>query len=64
MDGEIEVYTANTIAENLLYKVDEEGHRQMMIDEIVDHQFIEEEIPKNERTFITRYEMKREKRTT
>ena len=37
LDGEIEVYTENIIAENLLSQVDEEGHFQMMIDEIVDH---------------------------
>jgi hypothetical protein len=30
-------YAANVIAENLYSEVDEEGHRQVMFDEIVDH---------------------------
>jgi hypothetical protein len=37
MDGETEILTANIIAENLLAQVDEEGHRQMLINEIEDH---------------------------
>ena len=63
-DGEIEVYMANIIAENLLSQLDEEGHRQMMIDEIMDHRVMEEAIPKNEGNLITRYGIKRKKRTT
>lgn len=35
-DGHIEELTANTIAENLIAQVDEEGHRQMMLGEIID----------------------------
>ena len=27
----------NLIAKNILSQVDEEGHRQMMLDEIIDH---------------------------
>ena len=38
---------ANIIAENLLSQVDEEGHRHMMIEDIVDHRVMEEAIPKN-----------------
>ena len=64
LDGEIEVYTANIISENLLSQVDEEGHSQMMIHEIVDHRLTEEEILKNEGTFITRSGMERKKRMT
>ena len=37
IDGTIEAITANVIAENLLAQVDSEGHRQMMLDEIIDH---------------------------
>ena len=37
IDGTTEVITANIIAENLLAQVDEEGHRQMMLDEIIDY---------------------------
>ena len=36
-DGVTEVLTANVIAENLLAQVDEEGHRQMLLDEIIYH---------------------------
>ena len=32
-DGTIEVLTANIVSENLLGKIDEEGHRQMLLDE-------------------------------
>ena len=42
--GEIKFFTANIIAENLQFQVDEEGKRQMMIDEIVDHRVMEEAI--------------------
>ena len=37
IDGTMEALAANVIAENLLSQVDEEGHRQMLIDEIIDH---------------------------
>ena len=37
LDGTVEVMSANLIAENILSQVDEEGHRQMMLDEIIDH---------------------------
>ena len=36
-DITIEVLTANIISENLLAQVDEEGHRQILLDEIIDH---------------------------
>ena len=64
LDGYIKVYTSNIIAVNLLSQVDEEGHSQIMIDEIVYHRVIEEAIPKSEGTFITRSRMKRKKSTT
>jgi Reverse transcriptase (RNA-dependent DNA polymerase) len=37
-DGQVLEYSANLIAENLYSQVDEEGHHQVMIDEIIDHQ--------------------------
>ena len=37
LDGTTEIISANIIAENLLSQVDEEGHRQMMLEEIIDH---------------------------
>jgi len=37
VDGSIEELTANLIAENLIAQVDEEGQRQMMLNDIMDH---------------------------
>ena len=37
IDGTTEIMTANVIAQNILSQVDEEGHRQLMMDEIIDH---------------------------
>ena len=64
MDGDIEVYTANIIAENLLSQVEEEGHCQMIINEILDHQMTGSAMNENEGTFNSRSDMKRKKRTT
>ena len=36
-DGTIEPMLANVIAENILSQVDDEGHKQIMMDEIIDH---------------------------
>jgi hypothetical protein len=40
LDGTIETVTANLIAENILAQVDENGHRQLFLDEIIDHKFV------------------------
>ena len=45
-DGTIEVMPANVIAENIMSQVDEQGHKQMMIDEIVDHKKSDEAMNK------------------
>ena len=37
INGTVEVLKANVIAENLLDQVDDEGHRQLMMDAIIDH---------------------------
>ena len=37
LDNTTETLSANTIAENLMAQVDDNGHRQLLIDEIVDH---------------------------
>ena len=50
LDGQIETLSANQIAENLLVQVDEEGHRQMFIEEITDHRITKDAIPKNKAT--------------
>ena len=37
IDGTTETLTANIIVENLLAQVDEEGHRQLLLDNIIDY---------------------------
>ena len=39
-DGTVETVTANIIAENILSQVDERGHRQLLLDEIIEHKYI------------------------
>jgi hypothetical protein len=64
MDGDTEILTANIIAENFLAQVDEEGHRQMLIDEIEDHRITDDAIPIDQGTIPTPSGMKRGRRTT
>ena len=65
IDGTIEAITANTIAENLLAQVDAEGHRQLMIDEIIDHRSDANAIQKKDGYSINKkYNTKRKKLTT
>ena len=64
IDGQIEVLTANLIAENLLAQVDDEGHRYILIDEIEDHRTTSEALPKSSGTYHTRAGIERRKRTT
>ena len=51
-DGTTETVPANVIAENLLSQVDQEGHRQLLIDEIIDHKKLPDAIHKSEGTYI------------
>ena len=37
MDGHEETMTANLIAEYLFSQVDDDGNRQVLLDEIIDH---------------------------
>ena len=46
-NGDTEVVTANIIAETLLLQVDKEGHCQMLLDTIEDHQILLQAIPKS-----------------
>ncbi|KAI2501830.1 Reverse transcriptase (RNA-dependent DNA polymerase) [Fragilaria crotonensis] len=48
INGHVEELTANIIAENLIAQVDDEGHRQMMLEEILDHRTTREAIPKSQ----------------
>ena len=37
LNGNTEILTVHIIVEDILSQVDEEGHRQIMLDEIIDH---------------------------
>eukprot|EP00978_Attheya_sp_CCMP212_P028675 scaffold99696_cov50-Attheya_sp.AAC.1 len=63
-NGDTEVLTANIIAENLLSQEDDEGRRQMMLDEIVDHCRLESAIRKSKGTYETQRGLTRNVRTT
>ena len=52
MDGSAEVVSANVIVENIMSQVDEEGNRQLMIDEIIDHRS-NQDAPTHEHAFYT-----------
>ena len=64
IDGSIEVLTANIIAENILAQVNEEGHRQLLLDEIIDHRTTKNCIKKEDGFIMTRSGQKRPKLTT
>ena len=55
LNGDTEIFTANTIAENSLAQVDKEGHQQLLIDEIIDHRTLKDAIPKSDGTFKTHH---------
>ena len=63
-DGLVEELTANIIAENLIAQVDDEGRRQMMLSEIIDHRVLPEAIPRSQGTYENAYGVKRKKATT
>ena len=64
IDGTTEVISANIIAENILSQVDEEGHRQLMIDEIIDHRTNGQEVPLERGLYKTKNGTMRRKMTT
>ncbi|KAI2502896.1 Reverse transcriptase (RNA-dependent DNA polymerase) [Fragilaria crotonensis] len=64
LDGQIEELTANLIAENLMAQVDEEGRRQMMLSDIIDHRVLPDAIPQSQGTYVNTYGVKRRKTTT
>lgn len=63
-DGTTEAMSANLIAENIIAQVDEEGHRNLMIDEIIDHRTDSSAIKKENGTFVTPNGVTRKKMTT
>jgi hypothetical protein len=64
VDGNVEELTANIIAENLIAQVDDEGRRQMMFEEIIDHRTTPEAVPKSQGTYVNQYGVRRQKLTT
>ena len=63
-DGQVDELTANIIAENLIAQVDEEGRRQMMLSEIIDHRVFPDAIPRSQGTYVNPYGLERRKVTT
>mgnify|MGYP003326537431 FL=1 len=63
-NGHKETLSANIIAENLIAQVDEEGHRQRLLSEIVDHRANGSAIKKEDGYFVTNRGIKQKKRTT
>ena len=64
IDGTTEVISANIIAENILSQVDEEGHRQLLIDEIIDHRKDDNAVPRERGLYETKDGTLRRKMTT
>ena len=64
LDGTIETLAANVLAENILSQVDEDGHRQLMLDEIIDHRSNQDAITKKDAFYTTTTGRKTRRRTT
>ena len=63
-DGQVEILPANIIAESILSQVDEDGHKQMMLDKIIDHRSTDQAIKKKDGHVYNPYnESKRRKKT-
>ena len=63
VDGTIETVPANVIVENLLSQEDQEGHQQLLLDEIISHRQLENAIPKSEGTLVSSSDATRKKQT-
>ena len=55
LDGSPETISANVIAENLLSQVDAEGHKHLMLDDIIDHRCTADAISKGNEFYVTEY---------
>ena len=64
LDGTMETISTNVIAENLLSQVNQEGHRQLMLDEIIDHRKLPDAIEKSDAFYTTHTGIRRRKYTT
>ena len=61
---QVEILTANLIAENIITQTHDEGHRHLMLDEIENHRVLKDAIPKYMGTYTTKQGTTRRKRTT
>ena len=52
-DGSLDAFTANIIAENILSQVDDQGHRQSIMDEIMNHTKTSNTINKDDPLYIS-----------
>jgi len=64
LDGTQETIAANFLAENILAQVDEDGHRHLLLEEIIDHRRLDDAIPIDKGTIITRTGTTRKVQTT
>ena len=63
-NGDVDLLAANLIAENLLAQIDEQGHRHLMLGEILDHRVLEDAIPISKGTNKTKQGTTRRIQTT
>ena len=63
-DGHGQALAANAIAENLLASVDEEGHRRLLLDQIIDTRRSSEALGKEEALIVNNSGQKRRRETT
>ena len=61
---QVEILTANLIAENIITQTHDEGHRHLMLDEIENHRVLKDATPKHMGTYTTKQGTTRRKRTT
>jgi hypothetical protein len=64
LDGTQQVLEANFLAENILAQVDKDGHRQLLLDEIVDHRRSSDSVPIGKGTITTKSGAVRKLQTT
>ena len=64
LDGERTSLVANNIAENLFAQIDDKGHRQVLMDEIIGHQSNEHAVKKQDAFITTKTGTKRRRETT
>ena len=64
IDGSVETITANVITENLLSQVDDEGHCQMLLHDILDHRKLSNALSDEDAAYTTKYGSTKRSKTT